>query len=54
MNILGTHDDPLFQANQIAKILEIKNIRDAIKDFNEDERVPLVLTPLAESKNVYL
>ena len=38
VNIQGTHDDPLFQANQIAKILEIKNIRDAIKDFNEDER----------------
>jgi len=38
VNIQGTHDDPLFQANQIAKILEIKNIRDAIKDFDEDER----------------
>ena len=38
VNIQGTHDDPLFQANQIAKILGIKNIRDAIKDFNEDER----------------
>jgi len=38
VNIQGTHDDPLFQANQIAKILDIRNIRDAIKDFNEDER----------------
>ena len=38
VNIQGTHDDPLFQANQIAKILDIRNIRDAIKNFNEDER----------------
>jgi prophage antirepressor-like protein len=39
VNIQGTHDDPLFQANQIAKILDIRNIRDAIKNFNEDEKV---------------
>ena len=38
VNIQGTHDDPLFQANQIAKILDIKKIRNSIKDFNEDEK----------------
>ena len=38
VNIQGTHDEPLFQANQIAKILDIKNIRDAIRYFNEDEK----------------
>ena len=38
VNIQGTHDDPLLQANKIAKILDIRNIRDAIKDFNEDEK----------------
>ena len=38
INIQGTLDDPLFQANQIAKILDIKNISDAITDFNDDEK----------------
>ena len=27
VNIQGTHEEPLFQANQIAKILDIKKIR---------------------------
>ena len=35
----GTADNPLFQANQIGKLLDIKNIRDAIKDYDKDERV---------------
>ena len=38
INIQGTVDDPLFQANQIGKILGLGNIREAIKDFGEDER----------------
>jgi prophage antirepressor-like protein len=38
VNIQGTHEEPLFQANQIAKILDIKKIRNSIKDFNEDEK----------------
>jgi len=35
------HDDgePIFQANDIAKILEIKNIRETLKNFDEDEKV---------------
>ena len=39
INIQGTVDDPLFQANQIGKILGLGNISEAIKDFGEDERV---------------
>jgi len=38
VNIQGTHEEPLFQANQIAKILGIQKIRNSIKDFNEDEK----------------
>ena len=37
INIQGTPEDPLFQANQIGKLLEISNIRDTIRDFDEDE-----------------
>ena len=39
INIIGTYDEPLFQANQIAKILEIKNISDSISHFDNDEKV---------------
>lgn len=38
INIQGTVDNPLFQANQIGKILGILNIRESIKDYDEDER----------------
>jgi len=38
INIQGTYDDPLFQANQIGKLLGILNIRATIKDFEEEER----------------
>ena len=39
INIQGTLDNPLFQANQIAKILEIKNISDSLIDYSDDEKV---------------
>ena len=38
LNIQGTHDDPLFQANQIGQLLGLSNIRETIKDFDEDEK----------------
>jgi len=38
LNIQGTLEDPLFQANQIGKLLELANISDAIKDYGEDEK----------------
>ena len=39
INIIGTYDEPLFQANQVAKILGIKNISDSISHFDSDEKV---------------
>lgn len=39
INIKGTIDNPLFQANQIRSILGIKNISDSLSDFLEDEKV---------------
>jgi prophage antirepressor-like protein len=39
INIQGTLDEPLFQANQIGKILGIGNISESLKDFGEDEKV---------------
>ena len=38
INIKGTPEDPLFQANQIGKILGIANISTALKDFGVEER----------------
>ncbi len=39
VNILGTIDEPLFQANQIGKILGIKNMSQSLSSFNKDEKV---------------
>ena len=39
INIKGTIDNPLFQANQIGSILGIKNINQNLYDFLEDEKV---------------
>lgn len=39
VNIQGNDDEPLFQANQIGKLLSIKNIRDTIRAFDADEKV---------------
>lgn len=38
INIKGTADNPLFQANQIGKLLEIKNIHESIKNYDKDEK----------------
>ena len=39
VNIQGTHENPLFKAKDIANILELKNIRENLKDFSSDEKV---------------
>ena len=39
INIQGTVENPLFQANQIGKLLGISNISDSIIKFEEDEKV---------------
>lgn len=37
INIQGTMDEPLFQTISIGKLLGLKNIRETIKNFDEDE-----------------
>ena len=39
INIIGTVEEPLFQANQIAKLLDIKNINKSICDYDSSEKV---------------
>jgi prophage antirepressor-like protein len=39
VNIQGTVDDPLFQANQIGKLLDMKNINKVLSTFDSDEKV---------------
>lgn len=39
INIKGDVNSPLFQANQIGKLLGLRNIRETIKNFDEDEKV---------------
>src|ERR1700744_2989941 len=38
VRIFGTVEEPLFVANDIGNILEIKNIRTTIKDFDDTEK----------------
>jgi len=38
INIQGTAEDPLFQANQIGELLGISEIRSTMRDFDEDEK----------------
>ena len=37
INIQGTFEEPLFQAKQIGELLGFANIRETLKDFDEDE-----------------
>lgn len=39
INIIGTVENPLFQANQIGKLLGLRQILNTIKEFDEDEKV---------------
>ena len=39
INIQGTLENPLFQANQIGKLLDLTNIRVNLQDFNDEEKV---------------
>ena len=55
INIRGTPDDPLFQANQIGELLGINNIRQNIRDFDESERdVCLTYTPGGDKNITFL
>ena len=52
INIQGTVENPLFQANQIGKLLGISNISQAIKDFEEDERVLILNDTLGGQQEI--
>ena len=41
INVQGTNDKPLFQASQVGNLLELSNIRESIKDFDETEKCTL-------------
>jgi len=53
VNIQGTLEDPLFQANQIGKLLGIVNIRDGIKDFSENEKVVFLTDTLGGKQEIH-
>lgn len=50
INISGTEDEPLFQANQIGNLLEIANIRQNIRDFDDSEKVVITTYTLGGSQ----
>lgn len=52
INVQGTCDDPLFQANQIGKLLGIIKIHNTIVDFDEDEKVTHSMGTLGGVQNV--
>ena len=52
LNIQGTHDEPLFQANQIGKLLGLTNIRESIKAFDDDEKVVILTSTNGGQQNV--
>jgi prophage antirepressor-like protein len=51
INIQGTPEDPLFQANQIAKLLGISNIRENLRDFDSDEKHVILTDTLGGAQN---
>lgn len=42
ITIKGTHKEPLFRASDIGLILELSNIRQSIKDFDETQKVVIL------------
>jgi prophage antirepressor-like protein len=55
INIQGTLENPLFQANQIGKLLGISNIHDITKDYdNEEKGISLTYTPGGKQETMFL
>jgi prophage antirepressor-like protein len=55
ITIKGTQEDPLFRASDIGLILDIKQIRNNIKDYDPDEKVAhLVNTPGGPQEVLFL
>ncbi|KAJ3081620.1 hypothetical protein HK102_002232, partial [Quaeritorhiza haematococci] len=44
ITVKGDHKKPLFKAADIARILEISNVSESLKDYDEDEKTTLSLT----------
>ncbi|KAJ3054764.1 hypothetical protein HK102_011469, partial [Quaeritorhiza haematococci] len=44
ITVKGDHENPLFKAVDVATILGISNVSDALKDYDEDEKVTLEIT----------
>jgi len=55
INIQRTLEYPIFQANQIGKLLGISNIRENLRDFSSNEKVvSLTDTPGGKQEMVFL
>lgn len=55
INIQGTIENPLFQANQIGQLLGIKNILSTIKNFDEDETtIDTIYSQTGNKQRVFL
>lgn len=55
INIQGSFDNPLFQANQIGKLLNIKDIISTLRNFDDDEKGMLqIQTPGGMQKVTFL
>lgn len=52
VNIEGTHENPLYQANNIAEILELTNIHQSLMDFDSTEKVILLTKTNGGMQNV--
>jgi prophage antirepressor-like protein len=52
INILGTIDEPLFQANQIGKLLEMTNINKLLSSFDNNEKVITQSSTLGGMQNL--
>lgn len=44
IKVYGTFENPLFKAKDIGDLLEIKNIREIIKNYNNKQRCDVSLT----------
>jgi prophage antirepressor-like protein len=55
INIQGTLEDPLFQANQIGKLLGIGSLSENLRDFDNEEKVMyLTHTPGGKQEMIFL
>ena len=52
LNMQGTPDEPLFQANHIGKLLGLTNIHETVKHYDDDEKVIMMTTTNRGQQNV--